>query len=223
MWPLWGISAANMSIRIFYSLISAPRIEYRSSSISKQTWIFLDSSRACWGGMYLCFSTYLCSDRCVALHHGLASVAPWVRAVHSRAEPGCVCGGGGSDEGGGDALQPPTWWCPDRQLLEDGKSSGSGAHLWPGESVNSRGHTKKFIDLDYIWININEHVVHRQFVQWQQQYCVNEMTGGEDSLDQIIEKHLINSVKMFRVNDFQAGSEFIFSPANNINNSGCFR
>lgn len=50
MWPLWGISAANMSIRIFYSLISAPRIECRSSSISKQTWIFLDSSRACWGG-----------------------------------------------------------------------------------------------------------------------------------------------------------------------------
>lgn len=173
--------------------------------------------------MYLCSSTYLCSDRCVAFHHGLTSVSPWVWAVHSRAEPGCVCGGGGSEEGGGDALQPPTRRGPDRQLLEDGKSSGAGAHLWPGESVNSRGHIKKFKDLDFILINIHEHVVHWQIVQWQQQYCVNEMTGGEDSLDQISEKHLINSVKMFRANDLQAGSEFIFSPANDIKKSGCFR
>lgn len=71
---------------------------------------------------------------CVSSHHGVTSVSPWVWAVYSRAESGCVCGGGRGAEGCRDALQPPAQWRSDRRQLEEGKSIGSSTHLWPGES-----------------------------------------------------------------------------------------
>lgn len=128
--------------------------------------------------MHAHLSTHMSPVSCASSQHGVTSVSPWVWPVRSRGESGCVCGGGRSAEGGRDALQPPTQWRFDRQWLEEGKSIGSSTDLWPGESANSRGHSDVYIcyvlEGGIMWCI--EH-----FVQWQQQYSINEVTGGNDS------------------------------------------